>query len=309
MVLHPAFSQAGLDFVGDGGPDPGSLFGGAEALIVAGIGSVAIDRALPPAGQCKGRVEEISLTRRAGERGKFLLCQRQRDDPAPARPQPGRPARRRRRSTSSPGVSMTSQTARRIRRAVSVSGALLSPARLHASVVLGLAGRAGVIRHAGALLVAALLAGIRCRSPHRRAGAAQSEQHQHDDGDRSHHDLPFFARRRPGQLRALAVLSSASRNPLASFSASSLAQKCMKISRGCSSSMWLWMAVTSMPFVRSALITGFTSSATSTKSPVIAALPPPVGWKLIAVATPVGPGGTSCAPCSTTPSRRGTANW
>jgi hypothetical protein len=31
-----------------------------------------------------------------------------------------------------------------------------------------------------------------------------------------------------GQLLALAVLSSASRNPLASLSASSLAQKCMK---------------------------------------------------------------------------------
>ena len=41
------------------------------------------------------------------------------------------------------------------------------------------------------------------------------------------------------QLFALAVLSSAERNPRASFSASSLAQKCMKKSRGCSSSMWL----------------------------------------------------------------------
>ena len=39
------------------------------------------------------------------------------------------------------------------------------------------------------------------------------------------------------QLFALAVLSSAARSPLASFTASSLAQKCMKISRGCSVSM------------------------------------------------------------------------
>jgi hypothetical protein len=34
--------------------------------------------------------------------------------------------------------------------------------------------------------------------------------------------------------------------------------------------------VTSMPFDRSALTTGFTSSPVSTKSPVMAALPPPV---------------------------------
>jgi hypothetical protein len=49
-------------------------------------------------------------------------------------------------------------------------------------------------------------------------------------------------------------------------------QKCMKIRRGCSVSMWLWIAVTSMPLDRKALITGFTSSAVSTKSPVMAAL-------------------------------------
>ena len=47
--------------------------------------------------------------------------------------------------------------------------------------------------------------------------------------------------------------------------------------------MWLCSAVTSMPLPRSALITGLTSSPVSTKSPVIAALPPPVGWKPIAV--------------------------
>ena len=87
--------------------------------------------------------------------------------------------------------------------------------------------------------------------------------------------------RSSAQLFALAVLSSAARRPLASLTASSFAQKCMKKSRGCSSSMWLCTAVTSMPFVRSALITGFTSSPVSTKSPVMAALPPPVGWKLM----------------------------
>src|SRR5262249_16925221 len=65
---------------------------------------------------------------------------------------------------------------------------------------------------------------------------------------------------RGDQLLVLAVLSSAARSPLASLIASSFAQKCMKISRGCSVSMWLWIAVTSMPCSRSALITGFTSS-------------------------------------------------
>src|SRR5215475_13870888 len=57
-------------------------------------------------------------------------------------------------------------------------------------------------------------------------------------------------------LLALAVLSNAARSPFANFRASSFAQKCMKNSLGCSVSMWLWIAVTSIPFVRNALITG-----------------------------------------------------
>jgi hypothetical protein len=81
----------------------------------------------------------------------------------------------------------------------------------------------------------------------------------------------------------------------------------MKYSRGCSPSMWLCSAVTSMPFSRSARITGLTSPASSTKSPLIAALPPPVGWKLIAVAVPMA-GGTSMPP-SMTCSARGMLNW
>src|SRR6516165_8255437 len=44
--------------------------------------------------------------------------------------------------------------------------------------------------------------------------------------------------------------------------------------------MWLWIAVTSIPWSRSALRTGFTSFAISTKSPVIAALPPPLGLEV-----------------------------
>src|ERR1700682_464887 len=43
------------------------------------------------------------------------------------------------------------------------------------------------------------------------------------------------------------------------------------------------MAVTSIPCVRKARITGFTSLASRTKSPEIAALPWPVGWELMAV--------------------------
>ena len=70
------------------------------------------------------------------------------------------------------------------------------------------------------------------------------------------------------QLFALAVLSSAARSPLASLTASSLAQKCMKMRRGCSVSMWLWTAVTSMPFSRSVLITGFKARFTRSKPSV-----------------------------------------
>src|SRR4029078_2444191 len=55
--------------------------------------------------------------------------------------------------------------------------------------------------------------------------------------------------------------------PFASLIASSLAQKCMKISRGCSVSMWLWIAVTSLPFALRAGITGLTSEPRSTARP------------------------------------------
>jgi hypothetical protein len=75
-------------------------------------------------------------------------------------------------------------------------------------------------------------------------------------------------------------------------------------SRGCSFSMWLCSAVTSIPLLLNVLITGLTSSAVRTKSPVIAALPPPVGWKPMASATPMGPTGASCIPPSLIGSRR-----
>ena len=48
------------------------------------------------------------------------------------------------------------------------------------------------------------------------------------------------------------VFSRATRSPCASFTASSLAQKCMKNRRGSSVSMWLCNAVTWIPFSRSA---------------------------------------------------------
>jgi len=61
-----------------------------------------------------------------------------------------------------------------------------------------------------------------------------------------------------------------------------------------------------MPFARSDLSTGFTSLPSSTKSPVTAALPAPVGWKLIAIAVPIA-GGTNM-PSSRIVSMRGTLN-
>ena len=102
-------------------------------------------------------------------------------------------------------------------------------------------------------------------------------------------------------------LANAALRPFANCCASSFAQKCMKNSRGWSSSMWLCTAVTSMPLSRNAFSTGFTSFATSTKSPVIAALPPPVGWKLMAIAEPIA-SGTSIPP-SLIGSARGMLNW
>src|SRR5262249_9905764 len=155
------------------------------------------------------------------------------------------------------------------------------------------------------------------RSPRERQSAEHRPRYDRERSVHTGHspscDRARIARARSEPLRrrqfvARAVLSSAARRPLASFNASSFAQKCMKIKRGCSDSMWLCTAVTSMPFVRSALITGFTSSAVRTKSPVMAALPPPVGWKLMPVASPIGPAGAICMPFSLTASRRGTPN-
>src|SRR5207244_1042742 len=97
-------------------------------------------------------------------------------------------------------------------------------------------------------------------------------------------------RRDHGARLAPPTRSKADRSPSASLTSSSTAQKCMKKSRGSSSSMWLWTAVTSIPCSRRARSTGFTSAARSTKSPVIAAFPPPVGWKLSAVAIPIAGG-------------------
>src|SRR5437867_602026 len=50
--------------------------------------------------------------------------------------------------------------------------------------------------------------------------------------------------------------------------------------------MWVWTAVTSIPFARKDLATCVTSGPTRAKSPVMAALPAPSGWKLITVPTP-----------------------
>src|ERR1700730_17022625 len=44
--------------------------------------------------------------------------------------------------------------------------------------------------------------------------------------------------------------------------------------------MWLWIAVTSIPWARSAFNTGVTSFAINKKSPVIAAFAPPGGLKI-----------------------------
>ena len=60
-------------------------------------------------------------------------------------------------------------------------------------------------------------------------------------------------------------------------------------------------------YCQASCTTLFTSAPRITKSPVIAALPPPVGWKLMAVATPIDGGITW--PLSRTAERRGTLTW
>src|SRR5262245_23729713 len=69
-----------------------------------------------------------------------------------------------------------------------------------------------------------------------RRRCQELKQHLQIKADRLRVDL---GRRREGHLLALAlaVLSNASRSPLASFEASAFAQKCMKNSRGCSVNM------------------------------------------------------------------------
>src|SRR5437867_4112238 len=62
-----------------------------------------------------------------------------------------------------------------------------------------------------------------------------------------------------------------------------------------------------MPCCRSVLATAFTSLSTSTKSPVIAALPSVVGWKFITVTTPMA--GSNGCPISVIDSARGTVTW
>src|SRR5262249_22492722 len=107
-------------------------------------------------------------------------------------------------------------------------------------------------------ITAVLCAAVRpCRSCGAQRAHPVKHREQNEDSiheDFSSHFLPVVF-----WLVTLAVLSSAARMPLASLRASSFAQKCMKNRRGCSSSMWLCRAVTSIPFVRNARMTGLTS--------------------------------------------------
>src|SRR5437764_474885 len=125
----------------------------------------------------------------------------------------------------------------------------LAAARLHAHLVFGRASWAGVVLHAGFLLIGAHLAARlsmgKRRHCNKTCGQGQG-QHKLRHQDFLSSKLGREAIRHPDQLLLLAVLSSAARNSFASFSASSLAQKWQKRNRGCSSSMWLCSAVTSI---------------------------------------------------------------
>ena len=82
------------------------------------------------------------------------------------------------------------------------------------------------------------------------------------------------------------ICASAAFSPSASFFASSFAQECMKNKRGSSSSMWLWSAVDLDPVVAlSALCDRVHLLGDQYEITCYGfALPPPVGWKLIALA-------------------------
>src|SRR5262249_12224899 len=135
--------------------------------------------------------------------------------------------------------------------------------------------------------------------PERDGKAEENER----NGSRAHEAFGLCSQ----EPRFTFARSRAVRSPRASRSASSFAQKCMKKRCGESSIMWLCNAVTSIPCSRNVFRIGLTSLPSRTKSPVIAALPPPVGWKLSAVAVPID-GGTLTPP-SETASARGMLNW
>ena len=62
-----------------------------------------------------------------------------------------------------------------------------------------------------------------------------------------------------------------------------------------------------MPCCRSVRATGLTSLSSSTKSPVMAALPSPIGWKFITVAMPIA--GRSGWPIAVIASARAAVTW
>jgi hypothetical protein len=121
---------------------------------------------------------------------------------------------------------------------------LLFLTMFHTDVVFALARGLRVGLDASPLVIAAVLATVRCS--HRGQAAHARKQDKQSNYDDFHGNLlwlrtgPFFYFLPVvSWLVVLAVLSSAARNPRASFKASSFAQKCRKKSRGCSSSMWL----------------------------------------------------------------------
>src|SRR5882757_2496857 len=84
------------------------------------------------------------------------------------------------------------------------------PARFHAHFVFGLAGRSGIILHARCLLLAAHLAARLSL----RAVAGREKARKHQRSQQILMTSPLVVEVKNPQLLALAVLSSAARNPL-----------------------------------------------------------------------------------------------
>src|ERR1700686_5462924 len=118
----------------------------------------------------------------------------------------------------------------------------------------------------GHLLQCLAAAGLRIRRPDKNHSST------HNDYQNNFSNKSSEMR---GAVYLVEILFNAAAIPAPTESGLPTAQKCMKNNRGCSVNMWLCSAVTLILWAWSSEMTGFTSSAVSTKSPVVATFAAP----------------------------------